>query len=104
MSGDVGLTRWQEIRHRRVVIPAHVASRSLAEETVLLNLKTGKYHGLNEVGARFVGTIYAARHLADASEALAAHYGQPLERVQEDLAAFIDGLSSHGLIELQEPD
>jgi hypothetical protein len=42
-------------------LPQHVVHRSFVAETVVLNLQTGKYHGLNPVGGRMleVGRRYA---------------------------------------------
>ena len=37
-----------------VSIAPHVVYRSFATETVILNLQTGRYHGLNKTGGRML--------------------------------------------------
>lgn len=36
----------------RPPVPDHVVYRAFVDETVVLNLDTGRYHGLNAVGGR----------------------------------------------------
>lgn len=92
---------WELVRGRRLVVPDHVVHRALAEETVLLNIKTSTYHAIDEIGARFFETMLASPSLAVASEALAAEYEQPLERIVTDLVAFCRDLHERELIELR---
>ena len=51
----------QAIRASHVDVPAHVAQREFADETVALNLETGRYHGLNSTASRMLCTSGAAR-------------------------------------------
>jgi hypothetical protein len=88
----------------RAVVPPHVVHRTFAQETVLLNIRTGQYYGIDRIGGRFFEVIVEEPHLDRASAALAEEYGQPLERVQADLAAFVAELEQRGLLELVSPD
>jgi hypothetical protein len=40
-----------------VRVPEHVVYRKFAEETVALNLQTGRYHGLNPTAAAMVQAL-----------------------------------------------
>jgi hypothetical protein len=84
-----------------IAIPQYVVHRSFVAETVLLNIDTGQYHGLDPVGGRFLDVLLATPSAAHAAEALATEFGQPVERVQEDLVRFCDGLRERGLIEIR---
>ena len=92
---------WATLRDMRAVVPSHVVFRGFAQETVLLNISTGEYHGLDQVGGRFFEVATGAKDLRSASAALAAEYGQPASRIDTDLAMFCTDLRQRGLIELQ---
>jgi hypothetical protein len=95
--------RWYEIQLHRVVVPAEVVFRVLAHETVLLNIRTGKYHGIDAIGARFFDTARDSANVKAACDALAREYGQEDARVRTDLVAFVDAMERRGLLQLQEP-
>ena len=83
-----------------VRIPPHVVSRAFAAETVVLNLETGKYHGLNPSGARMLETATGARSIRDAARELAHIYDRDDEEMQQDLIAFLTDLQERGLVEI----
>ncbi len=91
---------WDAIRDSRVVVPGHVVHRSFASETVLLNIQSGHYHGMDAVGGRFFDVFREASSVTAAVETLAAEYDQPVERIREDAVKFLDELLQLGLIEL----
>jgi hypothetical protein len=83
-----------------VVVPEHVIFRSFAEETVALNLQTGKFHGLNPTAGRMV-ELAARAHLArEAVPMLADEYGVSEERIASDLEGLLRSLIDRGLIEI----
>lgn len=82
-----------------VRLPDHVVHRAFAAETVVLNLQTGKYHGLNPVAGRMLRVLEQGVTVKDAARQLAAEYDQPLETVEEDLCALCADLLERGLIE-----
>lgn len=91
-------SQWDGMRHLKVELPDHVVYRGFAHETVLLNVKTGEYHGLDRVGSRFFDVIQAASTLELASATLAVEYAQPPEQIENDLAAFCGDLRDRELI------
>ncbi len=97
MTGD---TSWSSMRECCAKVPSHVVFRVLAHETVLLNVNTGQYHGLDQISGRFFEAIKDSPDLQTASEVLAKEYGQTAERIEADLAAFCSDLRELGLIEL----
>jgi hypothetical protein len=86
-----------------VTIPDHVVFRVFAAETVVLNINTGQYHGLNPVAGRMLETLQGTPELRQAAQALADEFEQPTERIEHDLQAFCDDLVSRGLLEFHGP-
>ena len=84
----------------RLAVPQHVAWRPFPTETVLLNLKTGHYHGLNPSGGRMFEVLNECGDLHRSAERLAKELGQPLDIVTEDLRAFCVDLIDRGLLEV----
>jgi hypothetical protein len=84
----------------RLAVPQHVAWRAFPTETVLLNLNTGQYHGLNPSGGRMFEVVDECGDLPSAAERLAEEFGQPLETVAADLRAFCVDLIERGLLEI----
>ncbi len=82
-----------------VRLPEHVVHRGFAAETVILNLKTGKYHGLNPVAGRMLEVLEQARTVQEAAEQLAAEYEQPVEIIEEDVCGLCADLAERGLID-----
>lgn len=85
----------------KVRIPPNVVYRAFARETVLVNLETGMYHGLNRIGGRMLETLERTPSVRAAAVKIAAEFDQPLESIEADLCAFCADLFERGLIELR---
>ena len=83
-----------------VTIPDHVVFRAFVAETVVLNINTGQYHGLNPVAGRMLETLQGTPDLTQAAKALADELEQPLERIEHDLRTLCESLYTRGLIEI----
>ena len=84
-----------------VRIPPHVVHRTFARETVIVNLESGMYHGVNHVGGRMLEILEQVPNIRIAAEKLAAEFDQPLDTIEADLCAFCSDLLERGLIELR---
>jgi hypothetical protein len=84
-------------------IPEGVAQRSFPGETVLLNLSTGQYHGLNETGGAMVEAIERAESVGEAARRLAERYEVPQPDIEADLHRFCRELEARGLLTLAGP-
>jgi Coenzyme PQQ synthesis protein D (PqqD) len=93
---DVSSLQQTDARYR---VPDHIVHRSFPAETVVLNLQTGRYHGLNPTAGRMLETLGQCGSLDEAATVLAAEYSQPVDTVRSDLAAFCSDLIERGLIE-----
>ena len=95
------LARWYELRDTRVAVPQHVVFRDMADETVLLNVSTGRYHSIDAIGARFFEVLRAGDPLSSVASTLAADFKQPIDVIQHDLAEFCARMAELGLFELE---
>jgi Coenzyme PQQ synthesis protein D (PqqD) len=84
----------------RVRVPDHVVYRSFAAETVVLNLETGRYHGLNGSAGVMFETLDRGGTLEDAAVALADELEVPRERLDADLQDLCARLAERGLVEV----
>ena len=84
----------------RARLPENVVYRAFVYETVVLNLQSGKYHGLNQVGGRMLETLQSSDTVGEAAAKLADEFSQPLERIENDLCSFCTNLHERGLITL----
>jgi Coenzyme PQQ synthesis protein D (PqqD) len=83
----------------KVKVPQHVVYRSFPAETVVLNLETGKYHGLNATAGRMIEALEQAACVRDAAAELATHYEQDPSVVERDLCELCQALLERGLVE-----
>jgi hypothetical protein len=88
----------QELLVSRVRLPQHVVHRSFVSETVVLNLRTAKYHGLNPTAGKMLDALETAPTVGDAVPALVDDYGLGREQIQTDLLILTRGLIERGLI------
>ena len=88
----------------RIRVPDHVVYRSFAAETVVLNLETGRYHGLNGSAGRMFEKLEGAATLEDAAAALADELDVPRERLDADLQDLCARLAERGLVEVDGSD
>ena len=82
----------------RVRIPQAVVYRTFAKETVVLNLDTGIYHGLNPTGGVMLDMLEKVGSVEEAAAVLAREYERPVEEIQVDLCRFCEGLVERGLL------
>jgi Coenzyme PQQ synthesis protein D (PqqD) len=89
------------VRPTRVKIPQHVVFRAFAEESVVLNLESGRYHGLNPTAGRMLELIGELGDLDVVAERIADETGTPATRVANDLRQLCSSLEERGLIEVE---
>lgn len=75
-------------------------STDLAGESVILNVESGMYYGLDEVGALVWATIQAPARVADVRDALLAAYDVDPAACEKDVLDLLAELHGAGLIEV----
>lgn len=78
-----------------------VVYRSFGSETVLLNLKTGQYHGLRGAGGRMLELLSETADLDETARRVAEEFGRPVDEVTRDVNELCDGLRERKLVEVQ---
>lgn len=86
----------------KITIPEHVVFRTFAAETVVLNVQTGQYHGLNVTAGRMLEGLRKTGELRPVAQELAAEFSQPVERIEHDLSTLCEGLYERQLIEIHD--
>lgn len=84
----------------RASVPSDVLIQELQGESVLLNLRTGRYFGLDQVGTRMWMALTTAESLQAACDSLLSEYEVEGERLQQDLRHLVEELVGHGLVEV----
>ena len=82
---------------QRVRVAEQVMARQVGEETVMLDLESGTYFGLDPVGARIWQLLEQGRAREEICEALASEYDAPREQIEADVSTLLAELASHGL-------
>src|SRR5437879_8336755 len=85
---------------QKVVVPEDVLVQELEGESVLLNLKSERYFGLDDVGTRMWAVLSKAESIQSAYDTLLAEYEVEPDRLRTDLLTLIDKLVEHGLVEV----
>jgi hypothetical protein len=75
-----------------------VVAREVGGETMLLDLASGKYFGLNAVGGRFWQLVEGGMTAAQARDMLLGEFEVEAERLDSDLASLIEDLRESGLV------
>ena len=84
---------------QRIRVPEHVVYRDFGDDTVILNLETGMYHGLNGTATLMLSALVECPTLEEAIERVAAETGEPRSVIEPDLVGLCETLSERGLIE-----
>jgi hypothetical protein len=98
MAEDVTQTE-DSLLEAKVKVPQSVVFRSFPTETVVLNLETGKYHGLNPSAGKMLQALTDAASVREAAAAVAAEYEAPAETIEVDICDLCQNLLDRGLIE-----
>ena len=82
----------------RVTVPDDVLISNLQDESVLLNLDSERYYGLDDVGTRFVSVLTTSDTIETAYERLRGEYDVDPQVLRNDLLALIENLIDQGLL------
>ena len=88
----------------RVVVPSHVLVRFLDKESVLLNIETERYFGLDETGTRMWQLVTAAPSVELAYQQLLDEYDVAPELLRQNLTDLLSRLVDNGLLQVASSD
>jgi hypothetical protein len=88
----------------RVSAPPHVLVRLLDRESVLLNLETEQYFGLDETGTRMWQLLTASPDIDAAYQELLAEFDVEPELLRDNLTDLLGRLVENGLLQVLPAD
>ena len=88
--------------NQSISLSPDVISQEVSGETVLLDLQTENYFGLDEVGTRIWQLIKETDDLKAIFNTLLDEYEVSEDRLQNDMGVLLGEISELGLIRLQE--
>ena len=85
----------------RVRVPDDVLISNVQDESVILNLNSERYFGLNNVGTRMLTVLSNASSIESAYKTLLTEYDIDGHVLREDLTSLIQNLLQQGLITIE---
>jgi len=82
----------------RVNVPDDVLISRLQEESVILNLESERYFGLDDVGTRFLSVLTASESIEAAYQKLLHEYHVDGDVLRGDLLALVENLVNQGIL------
>ena len=83
-----------------VVVSNNLTASNLGTETIVLNLDSGGYYGLNDVGVTVWNLIQKPKMVEEIRDVILAEYEVEYEQCDRDLRKLIAELSAIGLVEV----
>ena len=82
----------------KLTVPPQVMSRLVGDETVLLDLASGVYFGLDGVGQRIWESVVAGDSLEQAVATIVSEYNVEEAQAQTDVLEFVSDLVERSLL------
>lgn len=80
-------------------IPPEVMARKVGDETVILDLASGNYFGLDPVGARMWELLTDGRTPTEIRDLLLTEYDVGMEQLESDMHRLFGELAAQGLLQ-----
>lgn len=89
----------------RVRVPDDVLISHLQEESVILNLDSERYFGLDDVGTRMLSVLSTSDSIEGACKLLLDEYDVEAVTLRQDLLSLVQELATQGLVIIEHsPD
>ncbi len=87
--------------NQRVSVPDNILMRELDGESVILDLDSEKYFGLDDIGTRMWQVLSSSQTIQEAYDTLLLEYDVEPQQLQQDMQDLITQLVSNGLLRLE---
>jgi Coenzyme PQQ synthesis protein D (PqqD) len=84
----------------RVRVPDDVLISNLQDESVILNLDSERYYGLDSIGTRILTVLTTSDSIEAAYKTLIQEYDVDGQMLRQDLLALVESLVEQGLIQV----
>ncbi|BBD59608.1 hypothetical protein NIES2109_23960 [Nostoc sp. HK-01] len=95
------LTKLSSSENVSVVASREQICSELQGEVVILDIKSGAYYGLNQVGASIWNFIQSPKTIKEIQDAILAEYEVEAEVCKLDISDLLEDLAAKGLIEIK---
>ena len=85
----------------RVKVPDGVLISNLQDESVILNLDSERYFGLDDVGTRILSVLSTTDSLEAAYQLLLEEYEVDGDVLRQDMLTLVEQLVAHGLVKVE---
>ena len=85
----------------KLIVSPQVVARQVGNETIILDLESGNYFGLDSVGARVWQLIEAGKSLAAVRDTMVEEYEVSLDVLERDVLALAGDLVEKKLISVE---
>jgi hypothetical protein len=87
----------------RVLAPDHILVQEIEGQAALLNTKSERYFGIDDVGTRMWNILTTSESVEEAYDKLEAEYDVDPTQLRQDVTKFIALLVEHDLVHLENP-
>ena len=87
---------------QQITVTPDTLINQVGAESVLLNLGSEKYFGLDEIGTSMWQALTASGTIQQAYESLLKEYDVEGDVLRQDLSALLEKLTANGLIEIKQ--
>ena len=84
----------------RVKVPDDVLISNLQDESVILNLDSERYFGLDSIGTRILSVLTTSDSIEAAYSTLVQEYAVDSDVLRQDLLALVENLVEQGLVQV----
>jgi len=81
-------------------MPDDVLISNLQDESVILNLDSERYYGLDSVGTRILSVLTTSDSIEAAYDTLVHEYDVDGQVLREDLLALVENLVEQGIVQI----
>ncbi|MDZ4728457.1 MAG: PqqD family protein [Xanthomonadales bacterium] len=85
---------------QKILLSKDALFQEVSGETVILDLASESYFGLNEVGSRIWSLLESGKSQEEAHEILLQEFDVGPQKLQDDMNSLIGELSAAGLVEI----
>jgi hypothetical protein len=85
----------------KITISQQVISRHVGDETVIVDLRSGTYFGVDPVGARIWQLMQDGKNLAEICNVMLDEYEVTFDDLERDVLALAQSLSAKNLISME---
>jgi hypothetical protein len=82
-----------------ITIPDSVVSRTVQNEEVILDLKSSRYYGLNELGSRVWLALKNKEKMEAVVESISEEYEASPDLIKKDIEALLKKMKKSGLVQ-----